>query len=394
MLTTMKKKPKILYLITKSNYGGAQKYVFELASAAKRAGLEVTVACGGTGEQKAITGLLVEKLEAKSIPVFVIKHFVRDMSFGDDLRSFFEILSVLRKYKPDVLHLSSSKASGLGAVAGRIMGIKTIVFTVHGFPDDETWRPKYQQFLISLLTRVTCYLSHKIIAISSDSYERLLKIVSRDDKVVLIKNGVSLVDFTPKAEVRQNLIPILTTNNLVIGGIGELHPNKNWSLLLHALTTLPKHIHVCIIGEGDERNQLELLADKLQIRERVHLVGYLENAAKQLLLFDLFILPSKKEGLPYVILEAGLASLPVIATSLPGTKDIIETGMSGILVEQTANQLTTSIQFLLRDEGLRRRLGQELHEKVLADFSLARMATDTISVYSSMIPSETGRTSA
>lgn len=381
---------KIFYLITKSNYGGAQKYTFELASAAHGKGHEVIVACGGTGESNADTGLLVEKLMTEGIGVRIVRSFLRDVSITKDISSLFEVLLLLRKERPDVLHISSSKAGAIGVIAGRLVGIPNIIFTVHGLPAGESWRPRWQRLLISGVTWLTILFSHTTITISEEDFIHLSNQAGIKKKMQRIKNGVKPIDFLTTEEAKAQLIPNLPHGTILIGGIGELHPNKNWSLLIHALTTLPKHTHVCIIGEGEERKQLTLLAKKLQVDARVHLVGYKENAATLLPAFTILILPSMKEGLPYVILEAGLASLPVIASNLPGTREIIETGMNGILIEQTPNMLSASIQILLRDEGMQRRLGYALHQTVSTDFSQNTMVQKTLAVYSSNIPNVTG----
>jgi len=140
----------ILYIITKSNYGGAQKYIFELASAAKDAGHDVSVACGGTGEADAALGLLADKLIANNIPVHPIRNFLRNMSLLNDMKALFEVWRLIRHQKPDVLHVTSSKAGGIGALAGRFALVPRIVFTSHGLTVDEVWRPRWQRILIYL----------------------------------------------------------------------------------------------------------------------------------------------------------------------------------------------------------------------------------------------------
>src|SRR4051812_48210118 len=119
---------KILYLITKSNWGGAQKHVFDLATGMRDKGQEIKVAVGGEGELKT-------RLEAAGIFTYTISSMGRDLSVSKDSDSFKQIFSVIRAQKPDVLHLHSPKAAGLGALSGRILRVKNIVMTVHGW----TW---------------------------------------------------------------------------------------------------------------------------------------------------------------------------------------------------------------------------------------------------------------
>lgn len=376
---------KILYLITKSNFGGAQKYVFELAKEAKERGHEVSVAVGGTGEAGAAPGLLVQKLTDQNITVHPIRHFMRDVSWWHDMAAGFEILQLLRSQRPDVLHISSSKAGAIGTLAGRIIRVPKIIYTIHGFADDESWRPRWQQLLIRLITLFTISLSHFSITISSEAERKATSLPRVGHKIVCIKNGVSMINFLDRTTARNILVPHLPADTFLIGGIGELHPNKNWGVLIHALESLPKSIHLLIIGTGQEKEQLTRLATQLGVLERVHLVGYQTDAARFLSAFDVFTLSSVKEGLPYVILEAGLAKLPVIASDLPGTRDIIETGMQGLLVEPTKKLFCTSLEVLCRDEGMRRRLGEALFTRVQQDYTLKETLDKTFALYASKI---------
>lgn len=378
----MQKPTRILYLITKSNYGGAQKYVFELAVVAKTAGHTVTVGCGGTGEAGATLGRLGTKLTEANIPVHHIKHFLRDMSLWGDILAFFEVWRLLRKERPEVLHVTSSKAGGIGALAGRLAGIPRIVFTSHGLTIDEVWRPHWQRILIYLGTWVTLRLAHHTIMVSTETYERARQMPGMSARVSLVKNGIAPITFLERTAARAKLAPHAPPRSFWIGGIGELHPNKNWSAAILALTTLPARVHLLIIGEGEERTKLQQLITQHGLQERVHLLGYIDGAS-YLKAFDIFILPSKKEGLPYVLLEAGLAGLPVVASDLPGNHDIIESGQTGLLVEPTPDLLATSLSMLVRDESMRRNLGAQLSETVQQTFSIRHMYTDSFHIYES-----------
>lgn len=379
------KPPKILFVITKSNFGGAQKYVYELALAAKDRGWNVAVACGGTGEKNAGLGMLATKLSEADITVLPIQHFIRNMSFDDDFNAFFEVKRIIKGERPDVLHVTSSKAGGMGAFAGRLLRVPKIIFTSHGLTVDEIWRPRWQRLLIYIGTWLTLHFSHESIMISKETYERARHMPGMVEKVKLIKNGVSPVDFLTKDEARAELELNIPAGHFLIGGIGELHPNKNWTAAINTITTLPASVHLVIIGSGEEYDQLSSQIEKLGVTNRIHLLGYIPNAVQYLKAFDMFVLPSKKEGLPYVILEAGLAGLPVVASDLPGNRDIIESGEQGFLVQPTPTMLSTSIEMLLRDEGMRRRLGCGLQEKVMTEFSIHHMIDKTFALYSSNV---------
>ena len=152
------KPKKIIYVITKSNWGGAQRYVFDLATHLPKSEFEILVVTGNMGT-------LTKKLEENEIRVTSVNSLKRDVSFFDEMISFFKILKIFIKEKPDIIHLNSSKAGGIGALAGRIAGIKKIIFTAHGWPFKED-RNVIAKSLIYALSWLTVFLSHQTIVVS------------------------------------------------------------------------------------------------------------------------------------------------------------------------------------------------------------------------------------
>jgi len=114
----------------------------------------------------------------------------------------------------------------------------------------------------------------------------------------------------------------------------------------------------------------------------LNIISGVPNAAKFLKSFDIFVLPSVKEGLPYVILEAGLAKLPVIASNVGGVSEIITDGENGLLVPpKNPEALAEAIKKLINDKATREKLAQNLHQKILQDFSLQKMLSATVATY-------------
>jgi phosphatidylinositol alpha-mannosyltransferase len=217
--------------------------------------------------------------------------------------------------------------------------------------------------------------------ISTATFARARTLPGVRDRIVLIFNGVQPVECVPRAKARQILVPTVPPRATIVGGVGELHPNKNWLALINALPKLPSSVHVVIIGEGEERALLERQTAQLGLEARVHLVGY-QTAAPLMNVFDVFVLPSKKEGLPYVLLEAALAKRPIVASDLPGNRDIIKSGDTGLLVNPEPNTLALTIQLLLTDAGMRTTYGQRAEAFVAETFSLSTMFDATFAVYS------------
>lgn len=373
---------KVLFVITKSNLGGAQKYVYELACATKKAGGTPLVALGGSGEAGAPLGPLAKDLAVKSIPSFPIHNFMRNMSLRRDFGALRELIALIKKETPDVLHVTSSKAGGLGAFAGRICRVQTIIFTSHGLTFEESWRPFHQKLAIKALTWFTLLLAHESIMISSDTYHATQAMPFVKDKMKLIYNGIHPQLLVSKKDARAILSDSPQKPGTIwVGGIGELHPNKNWLLLIETMPHLPNNIYCVIIGDGEQRKVLQKRIEELGLQGRVFLTGFIENASSLLAAFDIFILPSYKEGLPYVLLEAGIAQCAVVCSDISGNTDIIENDVNGLLVEHTVDSLTTAITTLSTNKALRKEFGLNLHQTVTTKFSMDQMMQNTLSLY-------------
>jgi glycosyltransferase involved in cell wall biosynthesis len=149
---------KILLLITKSTQGGAQRYVFDLATALPAQQYDVVVAVGGEGE-------LGDNLKKAGLKVYSLKSLKRNISITDDIRAFFSLLKIIRKERPDILHINSSKAGAFGTLIGRILRVPKIIFTSHGWAFNED-RPKWQKIVLKTIHWITIMLSHVTIVVA------------------------------------------------------------------------------------------------------------------------------------------------------------------------------------------------------------------------------------
>jgi glycosyltransferase involved in cell wall biosynthesis len=368
-----------LYVITKGVWGGAQKYVYSLAVNLPKDQFEAVVVCGQGGTLK-------EKLEEQNIRVIEIDYLKRDISIFSELKSFLKLFNVIKEEDPDVMHLNSPKASGLGALAGRLLGVKKIVFTAHGwtFNEDRNFASKS---MIWLLSWVTVILSHKVIVIARRERAQALNMpfVSRN-KIELIKNGVEKIDYLEKAEARKGILPDLYSNfennTIWIGTMAELHKNKGYEYTIEALSKIEKPFVFVALGEGEERKNLENLIREYRLEEKVFLVGFKDKSAQYLKAFDIFTLTSIKEGLPYTLIEAGFAGLPVVASNIGGIPDIIDNNVNGILTEsRNVPEIKNAIEKLMENSKTRNAFGNKLKEKVEKEFSLEQMLEKTLSLY-------------
>ncbi len=404
-------KKKLLFVITKSNWGGAQKYVFDLASRLPKDKYEISVALGGDG-------VLITKLRAERIKVIPIKSLERDVNLGKDLSSFFELIKIIKQERPDIVHLNSSKIGLFGSLAARLLRVPKIIFTAHGWAFNEDRHPAIK-FGLKLLSWATAFSAKNIIVLSDKELRQTIDFPLAKNKVAKIYNGISDEKKFSKEEAkkillnaiqenRKKLFPDLVEglpynfleNKTIIGTISELHPNKGLEYAIKAISSLRglaksrlcrgssiqsgqshNNFVFIIIGDGVEEKKLKNLIKENKLENHVFLAGFIDNAGKLLNGFDIFTLTSLKEGLPYCLLEAGICGLPIVASNVGGIPEIVNSE-SGILTNpKDIPALTDALKMLIQNPEKRKNIGHNISQQIKTVFNFQKMIEKTGKVY-------------
>jgi len=374
----------LVFIITKSNWGGAQRYVFDLCMAMRDKFL-IKVILGLPAGQAGGEGPLAEKLNGSGIEVMTINELGRDVNFVKDLKVVWKIWRALLKIKPDIVHLNSSKIGAVGSLAARLAFVPKIIFTAHGWAFNEDRSP-FQKTLIAFIAWLTLIFSHKTIAVSESIKKQIVYFPFIKNKIVVIPLGIAPVDYFIKGEAKQKLLgSIPDKGTCIIGSVGELHPIKGQGYAIEAIASLiskGKKIKYIICGEGAYRPVLEKKIADLNMKENVILAGNIPEAARYLKAFDIFLFPSLSEASGYAALEAGMAGLPVIASAVGGVPEIIDDMISGILIQpKKPNELVAAVELLLDKPELQTKYGSALREKVAKEFSMEKMIESTEEMY-------------
>ena len=376
---------KILYVVTKANWGGAQRYVYDLATHAATLDYDVAVISGPPGE-------LTTRLHESSIRTIEIPSLERDIRWTAEIRSFFSLFNLFRKEKPDIVHLNSSKIGGLGALAARLARVPQIIFTAHGWPFLEN-RPQGSLQVIKFLSWITILLSTAVIDISKTTREAAETLPGINDKLCLIYNGVDPLDpIALKTEAREALAhaigqsPYFLEGKVLVGTISELTGNKGLTYSLEALKPLVGLPFVFIImGEGEDRDKLKTQIRNLNLQHHVYLAGFVKNASYYLSGLDIFTLTSIKEGFPFSILEAGLAELPVVASSVGGIPEVLDENTGVLTRPGDVPALTQALRVLIESSVAREILGKNLRVLVTQKFTKEKMLEKTFALYSQLL---------
>lgn len=380
------KKIKILYAITKGNMGGAQKYVYDIATSLSKDDYDVSVLIGSDGT-------LNRQLINKRIKTIILGDLNRDINIFFDIKNTFKLFKIFRQEKPDIIHLNSSKMGLLGSLAGRFAKIPKIIFTGHGWAFNEE-RNYLQKKFLYFLHLLTISLAHKTISVSKKTKSQITKNDYINDKITVIKNGLSPINFIDRNTAREEIIKKLPSNidfhnRLWLGTVSELHKNKGLKYIIEAIhnnkyldlneTNSPILI---IIGEGEERERLQKQINDYNLNRNIFLIGRIDQAPKYLKAFDIFTLTSITEALPYVILEAGQAGLPIIASAVGGIPEIIDDMKNGILIRAgEPNEINKALNFILKNTEKMEEFGKQIKTKIEKDFSQKQMIDEIIKLY-------------
>jgi glycosyltransferase involved in cell wall biosynthesis len=370
--------PKILYVITKANFGGAQRYVYELATAMTN-DYSVSVAVGGGGR-------LVALLSEADIPVYKIEGLARDLSLWGELRSLVSLYKTIRLIQPNIIHLNSSKIGVLGALTARVCGVRQILFTAHGWPFYERRNPLWRA-VAWCGSYLTTLLVHYVIEVSEHDHAAYLP--GTHHKRLVMPTGVGEFSRYSQAEARKYFVDTfsftVSENALWIGSIGEYNNNKNLTVALEAIASYKKT--VCqpfiyiLIGEGEKRAELAALIDKHGLSDCCILTGFIDNARAYLEAFDIFLFPSKKEGMPYAILEAGRAKRAIIASNIGGIPEVIVSDENGILIDPSKTTDIVAALNTLSAESARLKFSAAISKTIDAHYSLTSMISKTRACY-------------
>ena len=391
---------KILFIVTQSEMGGAQRYIVEVASVLSKRGFEILIAAG-EGDGKLFEQFSISNNQL-SIKLLALKHLKRIPKPWQAVFSVGEIFKVLKRERPDVLFLCSTMAGILGCLASLFYKLMinnqlSIIYRIGGWAFRDP-RPWWQRKVIILAEKLTAPLKDKIIVNSEVDRQLAIKYrIAPAKKIIKIYNAIdpcSLKFFSEqkareclssKVKTQKLRLQLKTQNLKVVGTIANFYKTKGLKYLIAAAHWLSFNLQVksskiFIIGDGPERKRLEDLIQKYKLENQVFLLGKIPDAYKYLKAFDVFVLPSLKEGFPWALLEAMTAGVPIVATKVGAVPEIIEDNKSGSLVEpKDSENLAKKIQDILSNPELANQLVASAKEK-LKEFSKDKMIEQTIKI--------------
>jgi glycosyltransferase involved in cell wall biosynthesis len=382
----------IVHAIARLNVGGAALHVLQLAREQRRRGHDVLVVAGTLAPGEQSMEYLADEL---GVTVHDLPALQRELSPRTDLRAIAGLRRILLDRKPDVLHTHTAKAGATGRIAALVAGAarpRARVHTYHGHVLSGYFDSRREQVFRST-ERLLARSTGALIAVSEEVRDDLVRFkVAPAAKFQVVPYGFDLPEWSSadresRARIRAQID--IAHGTFVVGWAGRLTPIKRPLDLvrtLSALLDLGVDAHLVLVGDGEDRAEVEALAAELGVADRYTLAGYQRQVREWLAAFDATLMTSANEGTPVVAIESLAAERPVVATRAGGTATVVQHGASGYLEEiGDTEALAARLAGLARDPELRAALGKHGAADMRARFATARMADDLDAVYAKLL---------
>jgi glycosyltransferase involved in cell wall biosynthesis len=313
-----------------------------------------------------------------------VKAYCVGMKSKFDIMAIRRLSDIIKESRADVLHTYLFHANILGRIIGRINRVPVII-------SSERCLDLERRGFNNLLNNLTLRWCSKIVVVS-DSVGKML--MARDkvpcSRIVRIYSGIEFSNYDLNIDKDSNRKELgLKSDDVVIGTIGRLRPEKGHEYLIKAIAEVLRkfpEVRLLIAGDGAEENKLKCLSDKMGIKDKVIFTGFRNDIPEILSILDLFVLPSIEEGLPMAVLEAMASGRGIVATRIGGTEELIQDGVTGVLVPpKDVHALAGAIYGLLKEHDKINRFGMLAREAAKNNFSINNMLKNYERLYEELV---------
>ncbi len=377
---------RVCHIITKMVYGGASLGTLHLAERVDPTMFHSAIICGLPSENE---GDLAEEMTKRGVDIIVIPEMAREINPLKDFVTLMKLISILKKYRYDIVHTHGSKAGVIGRIAAAIARTPVILYTVHG------WGLKAgtlaTRILFRFIERAVSHLTTRILfQTQSDMDEAHVHKIGSREQYVLIGNGIEMEAFTRynkehSVTVRRELG---ITNKKVVGTVGRVFEQKNpIGFIKIASQVLKKRQDVIFIFIGGGE-LLHSVRDKVQqegLSKNILFIGPRDDVAEVMTHFDVFILPSLWEGMPRSVLEAMALAKPVVVHDIGGIHEIVKDKDNGFIIPVNQHgEFADRVLYLLRNENMCMSIGRQAR-KTAERYDFKEVIKKTESIYAELM---------
>jgi len=377
---------RVLHPITRLTLGGSSENTIASCVALNGAGYDCLLA---TSFRESDAASLADA-RRRGCRVVDVPAMGREVAPLADLTALAQLVRLIRRERPAVVHTHTSKAGFVGRLAAVIARAPAVIHQPHGHIFYGYYGPRRTAVFTALERRAARWTDRIITLTDRGAAEHLAHGIGRAEQYVTVPSGVPTAELRAAAPARGEARARLglDIDAFVIVGLGRLVPIKGFDLLVRALAIVVSQVpsaRVLLVGEGPERAQLETIAASLGVARRLRLTGETTDVAPYLAAADVGVVPSRNEGMGRVIVEAMALGRPVVATAVGGIPDVVTDGECGRLVEpEDVDALAAALIDLGRDPALRRKLGEAAVQRAEA-FSVEVARQKLLAVYAALM---------
>jgi len=390
------RRPCVMHVITRMDMGGsAQNTLLSCTGLAEK---YKTLLVFGASDESAMTGderKTVEKglrrAEEKGVGIVCVDFLVRRIDPLRDIAALFSLFRLMRKYRPDIVHTHTSKAGMLGRLAALAARIPHVVHTPHGHVFFGHFSPNAARIFF-MAEKMIEPVTERFIALTKGEMSDYIRFsLTRPEKITVIHSGVDVARFSALPSNPKGLRAALgiPEDALVVGTAGWLLPIKGPDILMSAMERVcwpvRDDIFLVYAGKGEMEAELRNRACKSGFSGNVVFAGWRKDMHDVMAAFDIFVLPSRNEGMGRVIVEAMAAGKPVVASNVGGIPDLVKHGVNGFLVpKEDPEALGIAILKMAGDSGLRSAMGMA-GKRIAPAWDVSHMLEKIDKIYSEVM---------
>ena len=382
--TSMRDRVRVLRVIARLNVGGPALHATLLTQRLDPTRYESTLVAGSEepyeGSYLQLRGLEVSNL-------IRLRALGREIRGVRDLGALLELIGIIRRVRPDIVHTHTAKAGTLGRLAAWWCGVPAIVHTYHGHVFKGYFSSTRSRAFVAI-ERWLARRTDRLVAVSDVVRNELLELgIGVTAQYAVVPLGLELDRFVNAERSRGQLRAELgiPADVPLVGIVARLVPIKAHEVFLRAAAILAAReagARFLIVGDGERRAELEALSTNLGLDRSVEFLGWRSDLDRVYADLDLVVLCSRNEGLPVALIEAQAAGRPVVATGVGGVPDLVVSGDTGLLVPpDDPDALARAIQSLLDDVEMRDRLGRAGRRRVVPAYNAERLLEDIDLLY-------------
>ena len=372
--------------VMESTIGGTRRHIVDVTRGLLREGVETHLVASAEREpafREDLSALEAEGARVTTLPM------VREVSPLTDYGHYRLLKRILRDVRPDIIHTHSSKAGVLGRRASLATGVGKRVHTPHTFAF--LFSAMFSPGKRALYRRIESHLgarTDRMVAVSESEAETIRAAgVIDGERVRVVANGIDASGWLEGESLSRAELGVPEGAPLALIA-GLLNSAKGQDVAIGALVEPGlEALHLLLAGHGDWQSELEALGAKLGVSDRVHFLGWRNDLPVLMHTVEFVMVPSRWEGMPYVVLEAGASAKPVVGTRVDGVRELVADGQTGFLVDVEAPvDLARAVRLVLElSSEDRQAMGLRARARVLETYGVESMVRGLREVYEELL---------